>query len=78
MGRLLKTYPGFTEHFVLYELPMDRGWCYYSQAMEMDGWLQFAGVSRETNGYIWRETEKLLQQVKDGRKTDMGVGDKRG
>ena len=67
MGRLLKTYPSFTEDFILHDLPMDRGWCYYSQAMEMDGWLQFAGVSRETPGYIMQETKKLIAQAKNGR-----------
>ena len=78
MFRLLKTIPSFTEDYVLHDLPMDRGRAYYNQAMETDGWLQFAGVSRETRGYIWQETERLLEQVKNAeRETKMGVGDKR-
>lgn len=64
MGRLLKTYPSFTEDYILYSLPMDRGWAYYSQAMEMDSWLAFVGVSRETKGYIAREAQSLIKQAK--------------
>jgi hypothetical protein len=66
VGRLLKTYPSFTEAFVLYRLPLDRGWAYYSQAMEMDAWLAFGGTQRVTKGYIWKETEALIKQASNG------------
>jgi hypothetical protein len=43
---------------------MNRGWAYYAQAMEMDGWLQFAGVCRKSKGYVGQEIDRLMAMIK--------------
>lgn len=55
---------GWSEDYVLYELPMIRGWVYYAYAMENSGWLNFAGVKRQGAGYIKQQTETLMEQAK--------------
>lgn len=43
---------------------MERGWAWWSWAVENDGWLQFSGVKREGKNYIAQEIDKLMAQVK--------------
>ena len=61
LGRLLKTYPSFTLGFVEDELPMDKGWAFHAQSMEMDGWLSFCGMKRKGLGYVGQEIERLME-----------------
>lgn len=49
--------------FVLYRLPTRQGWAFLSAAVENDGWLQFAGVGRDSKGYIAQEIAKLMKQA---------------
>ncbi len=56
-------YPQFDEEFVLWKLPMRRGWAYLAAGMERDGWLNFSGVARSGKGYIQQEIKSLLDQV---------------
>jgi len=60
----MKTYPGLTWEFISEHLPMERGWAWWSWAVENDGWLQFSGVKREGKNYIAQEIDKLMAQVK--------------
>lgn len=67
-GRLLKTYPSFTEDFVRFELDMLRGYAYHSWAIANDGWLQFAGVTPSGAQYIKQEINSLIAIAKRGHK----------
>ena len=63
--RLLGKFPQFTEQYVLYELPMVKGWAYYSQSMESDPVLSFFSIKRVSRGYIGQEVDSLLAMIKD-------------
>jgi hypothetical protein len=45
---------------VIFEIPMEEGWCMIAAAMSMDGWLAFSGVRIE--GYLKSEIEKLMEK----------------
>jgi hypothetical protein len=60
---LLKSYPSFTRYYVERELPMDEGWAFYNWAVENDGFLRFAGIDRDGDGYIAQAAKRFL---KDG------------
>lgn len=63
MGRLMAHYK-WTFDYVYYELPMVQGWVWYAFAMETDGWLNFGGVKRGSDGYIKQEKDILMQQAR--------------
>ncbi len=64
MSRLLGYYPQFTEQYIIWELPMVKGWAYLAAGIERDGWLAFNGVKKQGKGYIAKEIEHLMSQVK--------------
>lgn len=42
---------------------MDEGWAFYNWAVENDGFLRFAGIDRDGDGYIAQAAKRFL---KDG------------
>jgi hypothetical protein len=45
MLRLQCTYQRFTEEYVLYELPLIKGWLYYGYAVSNDPLNRFGGIT---------------------------------
>lgn len=61
--RLIRAFPHFTLGFVIEELPMDEGWVFYGWSVENDGWLAFAGLKRDGDGYIAQERKRILNDA---------------
>lgn len=47
------------------DLPMDQGWAFIAYSVQNDGWLQFNGVKRASDGYIKQEIERLIKVARD-------------
>ena len=60
----MKSYPSFTREFVLDELSMVEGWMWHSFAYLDDPAHKFGGVDAK-HGYVFEESQKLIQQAKD-------------
>lgn len=43
---------------------MDQGWAFIAFAKQNDGWLQFNGVKRQSDGYVKQETDRLIRIAK--------------
>lgn len=63
VGQLLRWYGGgaATYDWILHELPMVQGYALRAVAMETDGWMQFAGVKRSSEGFIVQEVKSRLK-----------------
>ena len=59
VGQLMLWYK-FGLDYVLYELPMAQGYALRAVAMENDGWLQFAGVKKASEGFIRQEVLRRI------------------
>ena len=63
--RLVQFYPSFTREFVLDELAMLEGWLWYSQAIDMNGWLAFNGYHVISDGYVKQQADLLVRVAHD-------------
>jgi hypothetical protein len=62
--RVLRAFPQFDREWLDKILPMDELWVYYNWTIENDGWLQFSGVRRASDGYIAQEVKQILSNAK--------------
>ena len=60
--RLVKNYPQYTLDYILYELPMLRGWALYSWSYANEPMHQFSGI-RMVDSYASREADSLYEEL---------------
>lgn len=63
--RLLRTYPQFSEDFVLRKIPGAKTWVYYNWAFSNDPWIQLGGVTPKGDGYIGMEVQDLMRVARE-------------
>ena len=63
--RLLVAYHQYSFDYILYELPMIRGWILYSWAYSNDALNRFGGVRMVNGGYLGYEADKLYAELKE-------------
>ena len=63
VAALVKYYPSFTLEYVMDELPMEEGWCWWTYAILNDPVNKFSGA-KVVDGYVKQMADELFEQAK--------------
>lgn len=71
MGRILMTYPQYSQEYIENDMPMAFGWYLVNYAIENNGWYQFCGLRAKGGTYMETEVSKLVKQYYDAKEKEI-------